>query len=160
LVSVKVTLQAAGRVEQHGGRGDAAEGRGRGEADQADDEDALAADEVGDASAEQQQAAEGQGVGRDDPLAVGVADVEVALRRGQGDVHDRGVEHDHQLGDRDHAEGEPAPRIGCRCSGHDGPHEEKGWGDCRAAPTRSAPWDILLFRTDRNCSATTATLAT
>ena len=47
----------------------AAERGGDGEAEQADDEDALAAEEVADAAAEQQQAAERQRVGGDDPLA-------------------------------------------------------------------------------------------
>src|SRR6202044_1948364 len=43
--------------------------------------------------------------------------------RGEGDVHDRDIEDDHQLGDRDHAEDQPAvvrlltrpgPRFGYR----------------------------------------------
>ena len=42
----------------------------------------LAADVVGDPATEQQQGAERQRVGGDDPLPVGVADAEVRLRRG------------------------------------------------------------------------------
>jgi hypothetical protein len=95
------TLQRPG-PEQHGRvLGDAAERGGEGEADQADDEHALTAHEVGDPAAEQQQATEGQGVGGDDPLAVVDRDVQRLLGRRQGDRHDRRVEHDHQLGDGD-----------------------------------------------------------
>ena len=53
---------------------------GEGEADQAGDERPLAAEDVTDLAAEQQQAAERQRVGGDDPLAVGVAEVERLLR--------------------------------------------------------------------------------
>lgn len=49
------------------------------EAEQTEDERALAAGVVGDATAEQEQAAERQRVGGDHPLAVGVGDAEVAL---------------------------------------------------------------------------------
>ena len=49
-------------------RGAADRGRG-GEAEQARDERPLAAEEVAELAAEQQQAAEGQRIGRDDPLA-------------------------------------------------------------------------------------------
>ena len=55
-------------------------------------------------AAEQQQAAERQRVGGDDPLAVVVGEAEVGLRRRQRDVHDRRVEHDHQLGEAEHGE--------------------------------------------------------
>ena len=105
-------LQGAGREQQPGARGDAAERGGDREAAEADDEHPLAADEVGDAAAEQQQAAEGQRVRGDDPLAVGVADAEVVLRGRQRDVHDRRVEDDHQLGDGDDAQRQPAARVG------------------------------------------------
>ena len=64
-------LQGPG-AEEHGRvLGQPAEGRGAGEAEQADDEHPLAPEVVGDAAAEQQQAAEGQGVGGQHPLAVG-----------------------------------------------------------------------------------------
>ena len=64
--------------------------------------------EVGEAAAEQQQAAEGERVGGDDPLAVAVGEAEVGLGGGQRDVHDRRVEHDHQLGEGDDGERPPA----------------------------------------------------
>ena len=44
-----------------------------------DQQDPLAPDVVGDPAAEQQQAAEGQGVGRDHPLPVGGGDVQRLL---------------------------------------------------------------------------------
>ena len=47
----------------------AADGGGGREAEQAGDERPLAAEEIAELAAEQQQAAEGQRVGRDDPLA-------------------------------------------------------------------------------------------
>ena len=93
------------------GPGGAAQRGGHGEAEQADDEGAFAAEEVADAAAEQEQAAEGQGVGGDDPLAVGDGDAQVALGGGQRDVHDRGVQDDHQLGDGDDGESPPAARV-------------------------------------------------
>ena len=70
-------LQRARADQQLEALGGAAERRGAGEAEQADDEDPLAAEQVGDAAAEQQQAAEGQRVGGDDPLAVVVGEPEV-----------------------------------------------------------------------------------
>ena len=93
----------------------AAEGGGAGEADQADEEDRLAAEQVGYAAAEQQQAAERQGVGGDDPLPVVVGEAEVLLRGGQRDVHDGRVQDDHELGEADDGEDPPAPRAGRRC---------------------------------------------
>jgi hypothetical protein len=57
-------------------------------------------------AAEQQEAAEGEGVAGDDPRQVVLAgDVEGAGDVGQGDVHDRRVEHDHELADREHEQG-------------------------------------------------------
>ena len=101
-------LQGPG-AEEHGRvLGQATEGRGAGEADQADHEHPLAPEVVGDAAAEQQQAGEGQGVGRQHPLAVGRRDVERPLGRRQGDDHHRGVEHHHELGHRDDGQGPEA----------------------------------------------------
>ena len=95
------TLEGAG-AEEHGGvLGQAPECRGGGEADEADHEHPLAPEVVGDAAAEEQQAGEREGVGGEHPLAVGRRDVQGPLSGGQGDDHDRGVEHDHELGHRD-----------------------------------------------------------
>ena len=104
-------LQRAGADEDAEALRGAADRRGDGEAEQAGDEHALAAEEVAEATAEQQQAAEGQGVGGDDPLAAVVGEAERVLGGRQGDVHDRRVEDDHELGDGEHGEDDPAPGV-------------------------------------------------
>ena len=81
------------------------------EADQSDDEGPLASDHVADTATEEEQAAEGQGVGGDDPLAIGVGEVQIVLSRGEGDVDDGAVENDHQLGDPQHGEDPPSPVV-------------------------------------------------
>ena len=93
-------------------RGEAAEQAGRGEQAEADQEDAPAPEQVGQPAAEQEQAAEGQGVGGHHPLEAGGAEVEVVLDGGQGDVHDRHVEDDHELGQADHDEDHAVRRTG------------------------------------------------
>jgi hypothetical protein len=92
--------------------GAARRGRGR-EAHQPGEERPLPAERVREPAAEQQQAAERQRVGGDDPLPLRVGDVQRALRGRQRDVDDRGVERHHQLGQRDERERQPAPGI-CR----------------------------------------------
>ena len=77
-------LQGAGPEEHGRVPGQSAEGRGEGEADQTEDEGAAPADVVGDPAAEEQEAAEGQGVGGHHPLAVGNRDVEGPLGRRAG----------------------------------------------------------------------------
>ena len=105
-------LQGAGGEEHRFVDGQAAEGRRAGEAQQPDDEDPLAAREVGDPATEQQEAAEGEGVRGDHPLAVGRRDAEGVLRRRQRNGDDRCVEDDHQLRHDDDGEDAPAPRVG------------------------------------------------
>jgi hypothetical protein len=91
-------------------RGTTGGGRAR-EAEQAGDERPLAAEQIGDPAAEQQQTAEGQRVGGDHPLAVVVGEAQVSLGGRQRDVHDGHVEHDHQLSDADDGEDEPATIV-------------------------------------------------
>ena len=50
----------------------------------------------------------------DDPLPVGGAEVQGLLRAGQRDVHDRGVQHDHQLREQQDREDRPAARGSMR----------------------------------------------
>ena len=102
--------RAGGDQHPEGARGAAHRGRG-GEAEQAADERPLAAEQVAEAAAEQQQRPERQRVGGHDPLPRVIGEAEVALRRRQRDVHDRRVEHDHELGDGDHAEDQPASLV-------------------------------------------------
>ena len=60
------------------------------------EEDVAAAEQVAEPPGQQQQAAEGDQVGVDDPGEARLREAEVGLDRGQGDVHDRRVEDDHQ----------------------------------------------------------------
>ena len=85
----KTPCSARARDEHAERAGGAADRRGDGEAEQAADEGPLAAEQVAEAAAEQQQRAERQRVGGDDPLALVVGEAEVLLRAGQRDVHDR-----------------------------------------------------------------------
>ncbi|HMG64950.1 MAG TPA: hypothetical protein VK599_18550 [Streptosporangiaceae bacterium] len=107
-------LQRPGRHQHHERDGGAPDGGGDGESDQARDEDPLAAVHVAEPPAHQQQAAEGQGVARHHPLPVTVGETQRLLRGRQRDVHDRGVQHHHQLGDCHHDQDHPAPVRSCR----------------------------------------------
>ena len=105
-------LQRPGDHQDPEGRREPAEERGGGEADQAGDEGPLAPEEVADLAADEQQAAERERVGGDDPLAVLGREPKVLLRRGQRDVDDRRVEHDHELRDPEQREDGPAVGLG------------------------------------------------
>ena len=85
----------------------AREQRAEREDDDADEEHAPAAEQVGRAPAEQQEAAEDERVGADHPLEVLLREAEVDLDRGQGDVHDRDVEDDHELHDAEERQRQP-----------------------------------------------------
>ena len=104
-------LEGAGADEQPEALRGAAERGCTGEADQARDERPFAAEQVGDPAAEQQQAAERERVGGDDPLALVVGEPELLLGGGERDVDDRHVEHDQQLGDADDDEDHPAAVV-------------------------------------------------
>jgi hypothetical protein len=73
---------------------------------------APAPDAVADRGGRQQQNREGERVGVDDPRQAVPGEAERVLDRRQRDVHDRGVEHDHELRRREHDEREPAARVG------------------------------------------------
>ena len=75
----------------------AADGRRQGEPGHADHQRALRSEHVADAAPQEEEAAERQRVGGDHPLPIGVGEPESVLRRGQGDDHDRRVEHHHEL---------------------------------------------------------------
>ena len=74
------------------------------------EEEALAPEQVAGAAAEQQEAAEDERVGVDDPLEVRLGQAEVFLDRRQRDVHDGRVEHDHELREADEDEDDPGIR--------------------------------------------------
>ena len=95
-------------------RGDAAQQRRDRERDEAGEEHALAPEQVAEAAGQEQQAAEGDEERVDDPGQVRLAEAEVVLDRRQRDVHDRDVEHDHQLREADDDQRGPAAAIGGR----------------------------------------------
>jgi hypothetical protein len=103
-------LRAAADHQQPEAGRRAAHRRGGGEAHQADDQHPPPAEQIRQSAPEQQQPAEGQRVRRHHPLPVGIGEPQRMLGRGQRDVHDRGVQDHHQLGQPDHAENPPAPR--------------------------------------------------
>ena len=100
-------LHGAGTDDDAGRVSEPSHERCAGEEDETAHEDAAAPEQIGHASAEQQEAAEQQGVADHDPLERPLREIELLLDRGEGDVHDRDVEHDHELdeaGERqDHA---------------------------------------------------------
>ena len=88
-----------------------AQHRGRREQDEPAEEDPLAADQVAEPAGEQQEAAEGDQVAVDHPREVRLREVQIALDRRQRDVHDRRVEHHHQLAEAQHGERDPAAAL-------------------------------------------------
>jgi len=97
------------RRDQHPRRaGQAArDGRG-GEGGDAGEEHPAVPEQVAEPAAQQQEPAEGEQVGVDHPGQARLGEAEVLTDRRQRDVHDRRVEHDHQVAQAEHAEGEPA----------------------------------------------------
>jgi hypothetical protein len=105
-------LEEAGADQRSLTWGDATEERRDRERDESGEKHALAADEVADAAGQEQQAAEADEEGVDDPGQVALAEVKVLLDRGQRDVHDRDVEHDHELRQADDGERGPPAAVG------------------------------------------------
>ena len=108
-------------------------------------EHALAAEQVAEAAGEQQEAAEGDEEGVDDPGQVALAEVQVALDRRQRHVHDRGVEHDHELGQADNHEGHPPAVVGgdgcgCGCEVHTSKKLGGGWVGGKLEGTSRTMW--------------------
>ena len=89
--------------------GEPAQERAHGEEREPEHEQPAASEEIRQTAAQEQRAPEEDGVGRDHPLEVGLREPEIRLDRGQGDVHDRDVENDHELRGDDQREGAPAP---------------------------------------------------
>ena len=81
------------------------------------DEHAASAEQVCGTPGQQQQAAEREDVGVDDPGDAGGAEPEVGLDGGQRHVDDRGVEHDDELGGDQQPEGDPAALTGAAVRG-------------------------------------------
>ncbi len=76
--------------------------------DDAAQEDPLVAEQVAQPSRQQQEATEGQHVGVDHPGQRGWGEAQVGLDGWQRDVHDIGVEDDHQVAEAQHVQRQPA----------------------------------------------------
>ena len=85
--------------------------RGGAEHDQAESEQAPAAEPVPEPAGEQQEPAEGQGVGVDRPLQVRPGRAQVALQRRQRDVEDQRVQADDDQAQDQYGQDPPAPRV-------------------------------------------------
>ena len=75
------------------------------------EEHAPAAEQVGGAAAEQQEAAVAEHVGGDDPLQRAGRHAEVGLDRRQRDADHRDVERVEEQGAAEHEQGEPGPAV-------------------------------------------------
>ena len=106
--SAAQALDGAADDEEERVRGESAGDAGGGERDDTSQEDAFVAEEVSQPSREQQEAAEGQHVGVDHPGQRGLGEPQVGLDGRQRDVHDVGVEHDHQVTEAQHVQRQPA----------------------------------------------------
>ena len=96
--------------------GQAAGQRGQGEEGHTQQEQAAMAEEIAQPSAQQQKAAEGQQIGVHDPDQRGLGEAEIGPDRRQGDVHDRGIQHDHEVAEAKDDEGQPArPAVHALC---------------------------------------------
>ena len=81
---------------------------------EADQEEALAAEQPGEKAAGRQDDGVGDEIGRDHPGRLVLADAQAAGDVGQRDVGDGGVEHLHEGGERDQDRDQPrigAPRL-------------------------------------------------
>ena len=138
--------EAGGDEEALAGRG-AAQDRGDGEEHEPRKEHAPASEQVAEPAGEQQEAAEGDEEGVDDPGQVALAEVQIALDRRQRHIHDRGVEHDHELGQADNHEGHPPAvvgRDGCGCGGEVHTSEKLGgrWVGGKLEATSRTMWRL------------------
>ncbi len=104
-------LQGPGPEQQSLPRRGTTQRRSDRETHQPDDERPLTPHQVGDPPTQQQQPAERERVRRDHPLPVGIRHVQLPLRRRQGDIDDRGIQHHHQLGHGNDDKSPPPPRI-------------------------------------------------
>ena len=78
---------------------------------EAGEEDALATDEVADTAGEEEEGAEGDHVGVEDPREARLGEPHVGLDAGEGDVHDRRVDDDHEHARAQHVQSDPALAV-------------------------------------------------
>ena len=86
--------------------------------DEAADEHPASAEQVGEPAAEQQEPSEGEHVRVHDPGEVVVREGERLADRRQGDVDDRGIEHDDELRHREQRQRDPSPAFELLRGGH------------------------------------------
>jgi hypothetical protein len=98
-------LRGAGGDEGAGCLGECSGHRGGGEQGDPAEEDPSRSDHVGQAATEEEEPAEQQGIGIDDPGDSAGGEAEIGLDRRQGDVDDGRVEHEKELGGRQQGEG-------------------------------------------------------
>ena len=101
------TLQRAERDQRRLTPREPAEQRAEREDQRSGHEDAPPAEEVGGASAQEEEPSEDERVGADHPLQVLLGEPEIELYRRQRDVDDRDVEDGHELHREDERECEP-----------------------------------------------------
>ena len=112
-------LHRAGDDQRDVVGGEAAHQRGDREHADAGQERPLMPDRITDPAAEQQQTAERQHVGGDDPALTGIGQVQLGLHARQRDDHDGAVQRRHQLhaGDRDDRDAQHAATTAARWCG-------------------------------------------
>ncbi len=123
--------------------GEAARDRGGREQRDADQEQAPVPVEIAEPPTEQQEAAEGEQVGVDDPRKRRLGEPEVGPDRRQRDVHDRRVEHDHQGAGAEDEECEPAL---AGVHGHRASPFGRSWRNRRVREVRPARSAELIGR--------------
>ncbi len=110
------SLDETGPDEHPLGTGQPAHGRGHREQGHPGHEHPLAADEVTQPAGQQEGAPVGDEVGVDHPRQAGLAEVQLPLNGGQGDVHDGLVERVHEHGEAHDNQGDPPSPVACaRC---------------------------------------------
>ena len=107
-------LERSGGHEHAEGLGQPADRRGDREPDQAGDQGPLAPEQITELATQQQQAAERQRVGGDDPLPALGGEMQRLLGRRDRDRHDRRVQHHHQLRDAEQGQDRPSIRFAIR----------------------------------------------
>ena len=97
-------LDGSGGQEGPAAHGQTADQGAQREDGDPEEEDSASAEEVAGPGPEEQESAEGEDVGVDDPRQRARREIEALLDVRERDVHDRRVEHHHELGRQDHGE--------------------------------------------------------
>jgi hypothetical protein len=103
-------LEDTGADQQRLRVGEATQQRGAREDGDSEQEDSLAPIQIAELAAREEQTGEGEDVAIDDPLERALAEAEIALDRGQGDIDDGVVHRRHEDGERDNEQRPPLLR--------------------------------------------------